>query len=156
MASRKKKSRDHEPGKVAYFNRELSWLAFNRRVLEQAQSDRHPLLERVRFLAIVSSNLDEFFEIRVAGLMQQVDSGLTEFGSDGLAPVEQLRRIHSVAASMVEDQYHCWLHRLVPALAREGIEFRSSHDLSKAELNWVWTYFREQVYPCLLYTSRCV
>jgi polyphosphate kinase len=149
MASRKKKSRDHEPGKVAYFNRELSWLAFNRRVLEQAQSDRHPLLERVRFLAIVSSNLDEFFEIRVAGLMQQVDSGLTEFGSDGLAPVEQLRRIHSVAASMVEDQYHCWLHRLVPALAREGIEFRSSHDLSKAELNWVWTYFREQVYPVL-------
>ena len=66
------------PLKAAYFNRELSWLAFDRRVLEQAQSDRHPLLERVRFLAIVSSNLDEFFEIRVAGIIQQMDSGHQE------------------------------------------------------------------------------
>jgi polyphosphate kinase len=149
MATRSKKSPSPHSEKAAYFNRELSWLAFNRRVLEQAQSDRHPLLERVRFLAIVSSNLDEFFEIRVAGLMQQVDSGLTEFGSDGLTPVEQLRRIHAVVASMVEDQYHCWHHQLVPALAREGILFRPPHDLSKSELNWVWTYFRDQIYPVL-------
>jgi polyphosphate kinase len=149
MASHRKKAAGSDSGKVAYFNRELSWLAFNRRVLEQAQSDRHPLLERVRFLAIVSSNLDEFFEIRVAGLMQQVDSGLMEFGSDGLTPVEQLRRIHSVVASMVEDQYHCWHHQLVPSLAREGILFRPPHDLTKTELNWVWTYFRDQVYPVL-------
>ncbi len=149
MASSRNKPAKAESGKSAYFNRELSWLAFNRRVLEQAQSDRHPLLERVRFLAIVSSNLDEFFEIRVAGLMQQVDSGLMEFGSDGLTPVEQLRRIHSVVASMVEDQYHCWHHQLVPALAKEGILFRPPHELTKPELNWVWTYFREQVYPVL-------
>jgi polyphosphate kinase len=149
MAPHKKKSHPQEPEKVAYFNRELSWLAFNRRVLGQAQSDRHPLLERVRFLAIVSSNLDEFFEIRVAGLMQQVDSGLMEFGSDGLTPVEQLRRIHSVVASLVEDQYHCWHHQLVPALAREGILFRPPHDLTKSELNWVRTYFKDQVYPVL-------
>jgi polyphosphate kinase len=149
MASHRKKSQSPDTGKAAYFNRELSWLAFNRRVLEQAQSDRHPLLERVRFLAIVSSNLDEFFEIRVAGLMQQVDSGLMEFGSDGLTPVEQLRRIHSVVAAMVEDQYHCWHHQLVPALAREGVQFRPPHDLTKAELNWVWTYFRDQIYPVL-------
>src|SRR5580658_6508269 len=135
--------------KAAYFNRELSWLAFNRRVLEQAQSVRHPLLERVRFLAIVSSNLDEFFEIRVAGLMQQMDSGVIEPGPDGLSPREQLRRIHSVVASLVEDQYRCWHSQLVPALAAEGIHFRSPHDLSRAELNWVQTYFREQVYPVL-------
>src|SRR5471030_516543 len=96
------------PSKAAYFNRELSWLAFDRRVLEQAQDPRHPLLERVRFLAIVSSNLDEFFEIRVAGLMQQMDSGVTEPGADGLSPREQLRRIHSVVASLIEDQYRCW------------------------------------------------
>jgi polyphosphate kinase len=148
MASRKKKQAS-ETQKVAYFNRELSWLAFNRRVLEQAQSSRHPLLERVRFLAIVSSNLDEFFEIRVAGLMQQVDSGLTDFGSDGLSPVEQLRRIHSVVASLVEDQYHCWHQQLVPSLHREGILFRPPHDLTRAEVNWVRAYFKEQVFPVL-------
>jgi polyphosphate kinase len=149
MATRKNRDQAAEPEKVAYFNRELSWLAFNRRVLQQALSDRHPLLERVRFLAIVSSNLDEFFEIRVAGLMQQVDSGLTESGLDGLAPVEQLRRIHAVVASLVDEQYRCWHQQLVPALSREGILFRPPHDLTKAELNWVWTYFREQIYPVL-------
>src|SRR5580693_6949698 len=109
------------PAKAAYFNRELSWLAFNRRVLEQAQNPRHPLLERVRFLAIVSSNLDEFFEIRVAGLMQQMDSGVTEPGPDGLGPREQLRRIHSVVASLVDDQFACWHDQLIPALAEAGI-----------------------------------
>jgi len=135
--------------RAAYFNRELSWLAFNRRVLEQAQSDRHPLLERVRFLAIVSSNLDEFFEIRVAGLIQQVDSGISEPGVDGLGPLEQLRRIHSVVASLVEDQYKCWQRQVVPALAEENILIRSTEDLTPAELTWIRTYFKEQVYPVL-------
>jgi polyphosphate kinase len=151
--SRKKAAAPHPPAdgasKAAYFNRELSWLSFDRRVLEQAQSSRHPLLERVRFLAIVSSNLDEFFEIRVAGLMQQMDSGVTEPGPDGLAPQEQLRRIHSVVASLIEDQYRCWQGSLVPALAAQGIEFRSARDLSTSELNWVRAYFREQVHPVL-------
>jgi polyphosphate kinase len=137
------------PEKAAYFNRELSWLAFNRRVLEQAQSARHPLLERVRFLTIVGSNLDEFFEIRVAGLMQQMDSGITEPGPDGLAPQEQLRRIHSVVASLVEGQYRCWSDDLAPALAAQGIHLRAAADLAAEELNWVRAYFREQVYPVL-------
>ena len=75
-----------------YFNRELSWLAFNRRVLEQAESPKYPLLERMKFLAFVSSNLDEFFEIRVAGIIQQVKSGHLERGPDGLDPKQQLRR----------------------------------------------------------------
>ncbi len=136
--------------KAAYFNRELSWLAFNRRVLEQAQSDRHPLLERVKFLAIVSSNLDEFFEIRVAGLIQQVDNDIPNAGGiDALGPREQLRRIHSVVASLVDDQYHCWRELLVPALAQEGITFATPADLNASELTWIRTYFEEQVFPVL-------
>jgi len=153
MATRRTSSRPPRPAappaKAAYFNRELSWLAFDRRVLEQARDVRHPLLERVRFLAIVSSNLVEFFEIRVAGLMQQMDSGVTEPGPDGLAPREQLRRIHSVVASLVEEQYRCWQEELVPALARQGILIRAPADLARAERNWVRAYFREQVYPVL-------
>ncbi|MEO7798414.1 MAG: polyphosphate kinase 1 [Opitutaceae bacterium] len=137
------------PEKAAYFNRELSWLAFNRRVLEQAQNPRNPLCERVRFLTIVSSNLDEFFEIRVAGLIQQTESGVTEPGPDGLSPRESLRRIHLVVASLVEDQYRCWNGELLPALAAEGIEVKSGRDLSRAELIWARSYFREQVYPVL-------
>jgi polyphosphate kinase len=135
--------------KQAYFNRELSWLAFNRRVLEQAQNEHHPLLERVKFLAIVSSNLDEFFEIRVAGLIQQVESGVTEASLDGQGSREQLRRIHLVVASLVEDQYRCWHEQLLPALASEGITFKTAQELSAAELSWVRSYFQEQVFPVL-------
>ncbi len=132
-----------------YFNRELSWLAFNRRVLEQAQSDRHPLIERVRFLAITGSNLDEFFEIRVAGLMQQRDSGVVEPGPDGLDPREQLQRIRHSVGIFVDEQYRCWREQLVPALAKEGIHFKGAKDLTPRELAWVRAYFREQVYPVL-------
>ncbi|MSU69895.1 MAG: polyphosphate kinase 1 [Opitutaceae bacterium] len=135
--------------KYAYFNRELSWLAFNRRVLQQAQNPRHPLLERVKFLAIVSSNLDEFFEIRVAGIIQQVESGVTESSLDGLGAREQLRRIHLVVASLVEDQYRCWHNLLVPALADEGIVFKTAQELTPVELRWVRRYFQEQVFPVL-------
>ena len=135
--------------KAAYFNRELSWLAFNRRVLEQAQNERCPLLERVKFLAIVSSNLDEFFEIRVAGIIQQAESGVTESSVDGLHPREQLRRIHSVVASLVEDQYACWRDDLLPALARANIVFKTAADLTPEELAWVRAYFQEQVHPVL-------
>ena len=132
-----------------YFNRELSWLAFNRRVLEQAQSDRHPLIERVRFLAITSSNLDEFFQIRVAGLMQQRDAGVVEPGPDGLDPRQQLKQIRTCVDALVEDQYRCWREQLVPALAAEGIHFKTAGDLTPRELAWVRSYFREQVYPVL-------
>jgi polyphosphate kinase len=137
------------PARSAYFNRELSWLAFNRRVLEQAQKETNPLLERVKFLAIFSSNLDEFFEIRVAGLIQQVDGGVTEPSIDGLGPREQLRRIHSVVASLLADQQRCWHSQLMPALAEADIHFKTADELNRSELNWVRTYFREQVYPVL-------
>ncbi|HVU33369.1 MAG TPA: polyphosphate kinase 1 [Opitutaceae bacterium] len=132
-----------------YFNRELSWLAFNRRVLEQAQSDRHPLLERVRYLAIVANNLDEFFEIRVAGLLQQRDSGIAEPGPDGLDPREQLRRIRTGVDALLEDQYRCWRNQLLPALMAQGIRFKTAGELSARELEWTRAYFREQIYPVL-------
>jgi polyphosphate kinase len=135
--------------KVAYFNRELSWLAFNRRVLDLAQNPRVPLLERLRFLAIVSSNMDEFFEIRVAGLVQQVDSGVVEVGIDGLGPKEQLRRIHHVAGGLVEEQYRTWHEQLRPALAANNIIFKHEDDWSKEELNWLDDYYHQHVYPVL-------
>ena len=137
------------PHKAAYFNRELSWLAFNRRVLEQAEDPENPLLERLKFLSFVSSNLDEFFEIRVAGLIQQVESNITQAGMDGLGPREQLRRVHSVCASLVADQYKCWHEQIVPALAREGIPFKTRDEISRRELKWLETYFKEQVHPVL-------
>ncbi len=135
------------PAKAAYFNRELSWLAFNRRVLELARNPKLPLLERVKFLAIVSSNLDEFFEIRVAGIIQQVESKVTQASVDGLPPREQLRRIHSVVASLVEEQYECWHTELVPALNEEGIVFKTGRELDPQQKEWVQEYFTEQVQP---------
>jgi polyphosphate kinase len=153
MAPRSAKKSPSVPAAAAvapvYFNRELSWLAFNRRVLEQAQSERHPLIERVRFLAISANNLDEFFEIRVAGLMQQRDSGVTEPGPDGLDPRAQLQHIRVAVGELVGDQYRCWREQLLPALAAEGVHFRTAGELTPAELAWVRSYFREQVYPVL-------
>ncbi|TVP79636.1 MAG: polyphosphate kinase 1 [Puniceicoccaceae bacterium] len=132
-----------------YFNRELSWLAFNRRVLEQAQCEDFPLLERMKFLAFVSSNLDEFFEIRVAGLMQQLNSGSDVKGPDGLGPKEQLRRIHNITTHMVQDQYDCWLNQIVPAMQEEQIIFTDYDGLTRNEKSWVSVYFEEQVFPVL-------
>ena len=130
-------------------NRERSWLAFNRRVLEQARSSANPLLERVKFLAIVSSNLDEFFEIRVAGIMQQADSESSGLSIDGLPPRENLRRIHEAVNKLVADQYACWHKEIVPALADAGIQFRTAGQLGEAERAWVRNYFETQVLPVL-------
>ncbi|HVS52553.1 MAG TPA: polyphosphate kinase 1 [Opitutaceae bacterium] len=136
-------------GKSAYANREQSWLAFNRRVLEQARNPQNPLLERVKFLAIVSSNLDEFFEIRVAGLMQQADSGAVGLSIDGLTPREQLRRVYDAVNVLVADQYRCWHGELVPLLAKQGIVFRTLSEFDAAEQAWLRNYFETQVLPVL-------
>jgi polyphosphate kinase len=146
--TRRRPAASPEKAQPRYFNRELSWLAFDRRVLEQAQSERHPLLERVRFLAIVSSNLDEFFEIRVAGLMQQMDSEVAEPGPDGLSARDQLERIHGEVAKLVEAQRLCW-EQLRPALRAERILVRSPGNLTRSELGWARSYFRQQVFPVL-------
>ena len=135
--------------KFPYFNRELSWLAFNRRVLEQAESSEYPLLERMKYLAFVSSNLDEFFEIRVAGLMQQVKSGVIERGPDGLGPKEQLRRIHNIAKRLVTDHYNCWEKHVMPGLSKEGVIFSDYEGLTRNEKKWVEQYFEDQIFPVL-------
>ena len=132
-----------------YFNRELSWLTFNRRVLEQAQSPDYPLLERMKFLAFVSSNLDEFFEIRVAGLLQQVKSGVNKRGPDGLGAKEQLRRVQLMVKRLVYDQYDCWKQQIVPGLEKSEILFCGYDELTRNEKKWVKQYFEEQVFPVL-------
>jgi polyphosphate kinase len=136
-------------GSAIYANREQSWLAFNRRVLEQARNPGNPLLERVKFLAIVSSNLDEFFEIRVAGLLQQADSDEAGLSIDGLTPAEQLRRIFQAVRALVTDQYACWRDELVPLLAAQNIVFRGDSQLDETERPWVKNYFETQVQPVL-------
>lgn len=132
-----------------YFNRELSWLAFNRRVLNQAQSSDYPLLERMKFLAFVSSNLDEFFEIRVAGLIQQIKSGVIERGPDGLDPNEQLIRIQSTVKKLLFEQNQCWKDSLLPELESAGIRFLNYRELNVREKQWVKHYFEENIYPIL-------
>jgi polyphosphate kinase len=137
------------PDKRQYFNRELSWLAFNRRVLEQAQHEGSPLLERVNFLAIVSSNLDEFFEIRVAGLVQQQDAPGAERSLDGLTPREQLKRIRAEVRALIRDQYRCWHEQLAPALAKENIFLATPAQLDARQCAWVDDYFAREVLPVL-------
>src|ERR1700756_4777505 len=132
-----------------YINRELSWLEFNQRVLEEAQDPSNPLLERGKFLCIVSSNLDEFFEIRVAGLNQQRQSGISTAGPDGMSPTEQLAAVSARVRQMLDDQYSLWNKSLVPALEDQNIFFLRYDELSSDEKNYYSNYFRTSVYPVL-------
>ncbi len=132
-----------------FFNRELSWLAFNERVLDQAFSEQYPLLERTRFLSFVSSNLDQFYEIRVAGLMQKVDAGITRPSLDGSAPQELLDEVRHRAMAMSHREYECWRQSLQPALSKAGVQFKSIEKLNKVEFTWLRAYFRREVFPVL-------
>ena len=135
--------------KPRFFNRELSWLAFNERVLDQAFSEKYPLLERTRFLSFVSSNLDQFYEIRVAGLMQKVDAGITRPSLDGSQPKELLEEVRNRAHAMSQREYSCWRDVLKPALATEKVFFKEIDELTKAEFTWLRAYFRREVFPVL-------
>jgi polyphosphate kinase len=143
------KPKDNPLAPAHFINRELSWLEFNHRVLEEALDSMNPLLERVKFFCIVSSNLDEFFEVRVAGLKQESESEVAERAMDGLTSSETLREIVKRVRRMVDQQYACWREDLRPALARNGICILEFSQLAPADLAFLEAYYRAQVRPVL-------
>lgn len=132
-----------------FINRELSWLEFNRRVLEEAQDPTQPLIERVKFLTIFSSNLDEFFEIRVAGIKQQIESETSNVGPDGLSPTEVFQSIQRVVRELVAAAYVLWKNEIVPELAKNGIRIRDVSQLNAKRTAWAHRYFQQEVFPML-------
>ena len=137
------------PGRKDLFNRELSWLEFNARVLEEARDPSVPLLERVRFLAIFSSNLDEFFMVRVAGLWRQLDAGVTEAGHDGRTPREVLDAVSARAHQLVAEQHRLMLRELLPALAEEGVHLLRQGEWSGAQEEFLGRWFRKNALPVI-------
>jgi polyphosphate kinase len=131
------------------FNRELSWLEFNRRVLEEALDQTQPLLERLKFLSIFSTNLDEFFMIRVSGLMEELEEEVVEPSPDGMTPAEQLREISRRLHPMVEEQVRCMREEVLPQLKAEGISILSYGELNEKEQREADKYFIENVFPIL-------
>jgi polyphosphate kinase len=131
-----------------FVNRELSWLAFNRRVLEEAQNLRHPVLERLRFLSISASNIDEFFMVRVAGLKGMVNSALASLSADGLSPAEQLAKVDEEAMKLFVDQQDIWVSLRVE-LREAGLSVIEPAEMSAADQTWLDGHFKEQIFPVL-------
>lgn len=133
----------------SFINRELSLLEFHRRVLEEARDESNPLLERLKFLSIFASNVDEFFMIRVSGLKEELEQNITELSPDGMTPAEQLSEIRKRLLPMIEDQMRCLQDEIFPQLKAEGIEVASYESLSRKEKRDLKTYFVEKVFPVL-------
>src|SRR3954469_15632712 len=132
-----------------YLNRSLSWLLFNRRVLEEAEDERNPLLERVKFLAITASNLDEFFEVRVASLLQRVEDEQLQPGPDGLNALDEQAEVARELHRFVADQYSCWHEQLRPMLAAQGAHIFTFADLDEEARESVERYCETDLDPLL-------
>jgi polyphosphate kinase len=132
-----------------YINRELSFLQFNHRVLEEALDKSHPLLERIKFLAIVANNLDEFFMVRVSGLRRQLAAGALKAPPDGMTPAEQLATIRRELLPELAQQYECWHEDLLPKLRKVGIEVLRYDDLKRKQRKLMRSYFKDQIFPAL-------
>ncbi|MBN1886971.1 MAG: polyphosphate kinase 1 [Thermoflexales bacterium] len=132
-----------------YINRELSWMQFNRRVLEEALDERHPLLERVKFLSIFASNLDEFFMIRVSGLRQQLEMGTLEAPLDGMLPAEQLAAIRKELLPQLAQQSECWRNDLLPKLSQAAINVFNFDELKGKQRKLMRHYFKHEIFPTL-------
>ncbi len=132
-----------------YLNRELSWLRFNDRVLEEALDQSHPLLERLKFLAIFSSNLDEFFMIRVSGLRRQMEASAHKTPPDRLLPSEQIAMIRQQLQPKLEEQYNCWKNDLLPKLEDQGIKILHYDQLKRKQRKILRGYFKKEIYPAL-------
>jgi len=135
-------------GYSRFYNRELSWLQFNRRVLEEAANPEHPLLERLRFLAICASNLDEFYIVRVAGLREHIAEGIAEVSQDGLTAKEQLAAINDMVAELSRGQHDQWTE-LREALDSEGVHVVGPGDITAADREWLEKFFQEEIFPVL-------
>src|SRR5450755_2735750 len=132
-----------------YFNRHIQWLEFNRRVLEEARDKENPLLERVKFLAITASNLDEFVEVRVSSFLQRIEHGSRETGPDGLTAEEELAKVTAAMHVFVRDQYKCWNEELLPALAKHSIRVLSMHQLDAKGVRTAKTFYDRRIVPML-------
>lgn len=134
---------------LLYINRELSWLEFNQRVLEEAHDQRHPLLERIKFLAIASANLDEFFMIRVAAIKEQILADVVEYSPDGKVPVQQVKAIHQRASRMFKDKSNLFWNDLHPKLAATGIHLLKTHQVTVGERQKLSELFAKEIFPVL-------
>ncbi|MEA2007948.1 MAG: polyphosphate kinase 1 [Chloroflexota bacterium] len=149
------KQKENKPNNISlddpslYINRELSWLQFNHRVLEEALDESHPLLERVKFISIVANNLDEFFMIRVSGLRRQLAAGALKAPPDGMTPAEQLATIRRDLLPDLSAQYKCWHNDLIPKLKKEGIKILRYDDLKRKQRKLMRNYFKEEIFPAL-------
>ncbi|MCX8056508.1 MAG: polyphosphate kinase 1 [Ignavibacteria bacterium] len=144
-----KKNNKNFSNPAFYFNRDLSWIEFNKRVLEEALEENLPLLERVKFLSIFCTNLDEFYMIRVSGLMEQVAAGISSIGIDGLSPQETLKLISIKVSDLLKIHMNCYLYDVLPKLREKGIEILNYDELNEEEKNLLRLFYIKEIFPTL-------